>query len=38
MKEVKIEVRFTDGYQKRYTKACIEQLKKRKAKEVEKRT
>lgn len=38
MKEVKIEVHLTDGYQKRYTKACIEQLKKREEKEREKRT
>lgn len=38
MKEIKIEVQFTEGYQKRYTKACIEQLKKRKARDNEKRT
>lgn len=38
MKEIRIKVQFTSGYQKRYTKACIEQLKKREAKEREKRT
>ena len=38
MKEIRIKVRLTDGYQERYTKACIEQLKKREAKEREKRT
>ena len=38
MKEIRIKVQFTSGYQERYTKACIKQLKKREAKEREKRT
>lgn len=38
MKEIKIKVQFTSGYQERYTKACIEQLKKREARERDKRT
>ena len=28
-KEVKVKVEFTEGYQKRYTEACLEQLRKR---------
>ena len=38
MKEIRIKVQFTSGYQERYTKACIEQLKKRETKDREKRT
>ncbi len=31
-KEIKVKVQFTEGYRERYTKACIEQLKKRETK------
>lgn len=27
--EVKVKVEYTEGYQERYTKACLEQLKRR---------
>lgn len=29
-KDIKVEVTFTEGYQKRFTEACLEVLKKRK--------
>ena len=29
-KEIKVEVKFTPGYEKRFTKACLEVLEKRK--------
>lgn len=29
-KEVKVVVKLTEGYQQRFTKACLEQLRKRK--------
>jgi len=29
-KEIKVEVKFTPGYEKRFTKACIEVLAQRK--------
>ena len=28
-KDIKIKVTYTDGYQKRYTEACLEVLRKR---------
>lgn len=31
--EIKVKVVFTDGYEKRFTKACLDQLKKREEKE-----
>ncbi len=27
--EIKVEVTYTDGYEKRFTEACLRQLKKR---------
>lgn len=30
-KDVKVKVTYTEGYQKRYTQACLEVLKKREA-------
>lgn len=35
-KEIKVIVELTEGYQARYTKACLEVIKKREAKEVKK--
>lgn len=32
-KEIKVVVEFTEGYQERYTRACLEVIKKREAKE-----
>lgn len=32
-KEIKVKVQFTEGYKQRYTKACLEILRKREAKE-----
>lgn len=37
MKEIKVEVQFTEGYQERFTRACVEQLKKREAADEHKR-
>lgn len=31
MKEIKIKVEYTAGYEKRFTEACLEVLKKREA-------
>lgn len=31
--EIKIEVRYTEGYEKRFTEACLKQLRKRREKE-----
>ena len=28
-KEIKVKVQFTEGFRERYTKACLDQLKKR---------
>lgn len=28
-KEIKVEVEFTDGYEKRFTEACLKQISKR---------
>lgn len=36
MKEVKVVVVYTDGYQQRYTKACLEVIRKREIKLVDK--
>lgn len=33
-KEIKIKVTFTEGYQERYTKACLEVIRKRTSKEI----
>jgi len=33
MKEIKVVVIYTDGYQQRYTKACLEVIRKRELKE-----
>ena len=38
MKEVKVVVIYTDGYQQRYTKACLEVIRKREMKLVDKGT
>lgn len=32
-KEIKVQVTFSDGYQKRYTQACLNVIKKREQKE-----
>lgn len=32
-KEIKVHVTFSDGYQKRYTQACLNVIKKREEKE-----
>lgn len=36
-REIKVEVTFTEGYEKRYTEACLKQIanRERKQKEVE---
>ncbi len=28
-KEIKVQVQFTEGYEKRFTEACLEQLRRR---------
>lgn len=33
MKEIKVVVEFTEGYEKRFTEACLEVLKKREARD-----
>jgi len=37
-KEVKVEVTYTPGYEKRYTEACLAVLKRRKAKQEEEKS
>jgi len=32
-KEIKVKVQFSEGYRERFTKACLETLRKREAKE-----
>ena len=34
-KEIKVKVTFTEGYQKRYTQACLDVLEKRETKKQE---
>lgn len=36
-KEIKVEVKYTPGYEKRFTKACLEVLERRKEKPWNKR-
>lgn len=32
-KEIKVKVEYSAGYEKRFTKACLEQIEKRKSRE-----
>lgn len=34
-KEIKVEVKFTDGYERRFTEACLKQISKRSKAESE---
>lgn len=34
--EIKVAIEFTEGYEKRYTEACLKQLRKRKKQEASK--
>ena len=35
MKEIKVQVTFIDGYEKRFTEACLEVIRKREKQQVE---
>lgn len=34
-KDIKVKVTYTEGYEKRFTKSCLEQLKKREEQQLQ---